>query len=230
MAENASRKYRRVIDYVEDEVGVDIPNDVKRSAIAQVDIDPGDELPINLTEIGGTAQSAANLLAILASEGGDEVRVVSPNPLDASAAEIDVDLNTQSLSELAVEQQTPVGIEDTTDTQINPDQSPDYPATVAQQDLIGTGDLTIGPVSVARAEAVLVAANSEDGNTFSVSVDWVDGSGNVIQTQSASDLALASITEDWARVVRKAPEVELTFTDTSGGTANNINAFVDVHR
>jgi len=122
-------------------------------------------------------------------------------------------------------------IHDSAGTQINPDQSPDYPdSQTVGYDLIGTGDLVIGPVSVARAEAVVISVNSTDAATFSVSVDWEDGAGNVFQAESAADIGMANVTQDWARLVRKGPQVEVTITDTSGGVANNVNAHVDVER
>lgn len=40
MPRNTKRKYRQVVDYIEDEVGVDIPRDVKKMAIQEVDVGP----------------------------------------------------------------------------------------------------------------------------------------------------------------------------------------------
>lgn len=116
MPRNSERKYRQVIDYVEDEVGVDIPRDVKKMAIEQVD-DPlaSDGLPIDIDKIGGTDQSGADLLAVLESITGsqDEIRVslrtdnlgllkTNDQPLDVSDTEVDVDLNSQSLSPITI--------------------------------------------------------------------------------------------------------------------------------
>lgn len=151
MAENTSRKFRRIIDYVEDEAGVDIPRDVKKAAIAEVDIQPGQELPINLTEIGGVTQAGANFIAVLESEGDDELRVVSPNPLDASAAEIDVDLNSQSLSEVVSR------LTDSTGAQVDP---------LARQD---TTPVT-GSTSTAGTNVALVLGDYRTDTDFFVDV------------------------------------------------------------
>lgn len=78
MPANTERKYRQIIDYIEDQVGADINRDLIRVAIDGID-DPDalDELPINLEEINGTEQTGANLTAILESvtASDDEVRV-----------------------------------------------------------------------------------------------------------------------------------------------------------
>jgi len=134
-----------------------------------------------------------------------------------------------SAGALPVEQQTPVGLEDTTGTQIDPDQAPNYPESEHQQDLT-SGDLTVGPVSVARAEAVLISATSADGNSWSASVTWKDSTGNTLQSESSTDVGLDTVTEDWAQLVRKGAQVSVTFTDESGAASNNLNAYIDVHR
>jgi hypothetical protein len=170
-------------------------------------------------------------------------------PLDVSGAEVDVDIATQTLSPLTVtddgalgiasysggalptEQQTPVGVEDSAGTQVDPALATDYPDTqVSGEDIIANGNLVIGPVPVARSSGVTIAANSTDGNTFSVSVDWVDSSGNIYQEESSTDIQLSAITQDFARLVRKAPQVRVTVTDDSGATQNNINIHVDTQR
>lgn len=169
-----------------------------------------------------------------------------PEPLDVSGAEVDVDIASQTASPLAVagtvdvsaynggtlptEQQSPVGVEDSTGTQINPDQSPEYPDNqTVGHDLDADGDLTIGPVSVARSEAVVIAITSTDGANFSASVEWTDGSGNTFQSEAATDIGIDATSEEWVRLVRKGPQVTVTVTDTSGGT-NNVNAHVDTER
>jgi len=171
-----------------------------------------------------------------------------PEPIDASGSEIDVDLNSQTLSPLTItddgnlsvatwdagtlptEQQTPVGVEDSTGAQIDPDPSPQYPETEAQQDLIGTGDLVMGPVNLSKTEALLISANSTDDANWSATVVWQDSSGNVLQTEQPADITLENVQDDYARLIRKGASAEVTFTDTSGGTANNINAYVDAHK
>jgi len=199
------------------------------------------EVDVNLT-----TQTASPLTI---TDDGSLAVASLPEPLDVSSAEVDVDLNTQTLgavtvtddgslvldaanqSTLPVEQQSPVGIEDSTGTQTDPAIATaylDYQNT--GYDLIASGDLVIGPSAVERGTAVVIAASSVDNNAFSVSVQWEDGSGNVFQSESAADIGLDNVTEDYARLVRKAPQVELTITDESGAAQNNINIHTDTER
>lgn len=89
-------------------------------------------------------------------------------------------------------------------------------------DLIGDGDLTFRE-SVHGAAHVILAAHSDDANSFSVSVRWEDQNGNLIQEETASELSMSNITDDWSRLVTKAQYIEVTLTDTSGGAQNNVN-------
>lgn len=120
---------------------------------------------------------------------------------------------------------------DATGAQIDPDEAPEYPeASTVGHDLIGAGDLTVGPLSVARSEAVVLSVNSTDANSWSVTASWQDSTGNVFQSESATDLGLDSSVDDWARLVRKGPQVSFTITDTSAATSNNVNVYADTHR
>lgn len=93
------------------------------------------------------------------------------------------------------------------------------------------GDLVLSGLSVAATQAVVISVNSVDDNALSVSVDWVDGSGNVFTTESASDIDLSGVITDDARLYRKGPNATVTITsDKSAGTQNRVNAFVDTHR
>lgn len=96
----------------------------------------------------------------------------------------------------------------------------------------GSGDLVVGPVAVHHHQSIIIAANSTDNNNWSASVDWVDEADNdTYQSESKSDIELSSVSEDWARLVRKGPYVKVTFTsEESNGTQNRIDAFVDAHR
>lgn len=121
MPENSSRKYDQVISYIEDEVGVSIPRNVKRSAIAEVE-EPiaSDGLPSNITAFGGAVQSAVdvadqidkiqNILSgqtLTVTDDGNFTIVDSSGntieePLDVSSSEVDININSQSLSPLTV--------------------------------------------------------------------------------------------------------------------------------
>ena len=115
----------RTVEYIQDIVGADVPRDLIKVALvaqdlgqldvsaAEVDINLNNQslsqVASNIEQIGGQAQSAVDVAnkidqinAALASVGNDSLRVTSPNPLDVSAAEVDVDIATQSLTPLTV--------------------------------------------------------------------------------------------------------------------------------
>lgn len=188
---------------------------------AEVDVDLNTQTlgAVTVTDDGSLVLDAANQSTL-------PVEQQSPVALeDDSGAVIDAS------NPLATEQQSPVGIEDSTGTQTDPAIATaylDYQNT--GYDLVASGDLVVGPGPVERGTAVVIAASSVDNNAFSVSVQWKDGSGNVFQSESAADIGLDNVTEDYARLVRKAPQVELTITDESGAAQNNINIHTDTER
>lgn len=118
-------------------------------------------------------------------------------------------------------------------TIVNPDEAPNYPnrQEVAHDlDPNVDGDLVI-EAGVEKSQAVLVSANSMDGVNWSASAEWIDDSDNVYQTESATDIAMSSVVDEHSRLYRKGPRVRITFTsDSSAGTTNRVNAFLDTHR
>jgi hypothetical protein len=179
----------------------------------------------DLEQIGGTAQTGVDIAARL-RDLADALQTAF-----AADDQLRVDLQNNNAGALSTEQQTPVGVEDTGGTQIDPSVATDYLDTqITGHDLVGSGDLTIGPGAVKHGTAVIIAVTSTDNNAFSVSVTWEDGSGNVFQSQSAADIGLDTTTEDYSRLVRKGPQVEITVTDESGAGQNNINIHADTER
>jgi len=107
--------------------------------------------------------------------------------------------------------------ESVTDHDLDPDADGDYVTTA----------------TVAYTQALIASVNSVDDEAVSVSVRWVESSDATEEfvTESAADLGLSGVTNDWARLVRKGPVAEVTVTSDAGaGTQNRLNAFVDSHR
>jgi len=166
------------------------------------------------------------LARALASQGQDELvsRIA-----DAAGTQLDP-LNQDALESVA-DDELRARVHDSAGAQVDPALATRYlDSQTTNYDLVGSGDLTIGPGAVERGTAVTLAATSTDNNAFSVSVEWTDGAGNTFQTESAADIGLDTITEDYARLVRKSPQVELTVTDESGAGQNNINIHADTER
>lgn len=200
-------------------------------------------VPPNQLDVDLAAQS---LSPITVTDDGNLAVASLPEPLDVSASEVDVDIATQSLSPLTVtddgslaiaaynggtlptEQQTPVGVEDGSGTQVDPAEATDFPnSSLVGQDLTG-GDATIGPVPVAKSQSLVVAINETSAGSLDVTISWQDTNGNVFQEQTPTDLALSGVTEDWARVVRKGPEALITLSNSNAATSTN--AYADTHR
>jgi len=96
----------------------------------------------------------------------------------------------------------------------------------------GSGDLVVH-VNVERLQSLVIAAHSVDSNAFSASVRWIDNEtdDNLYVSQSNTDIALDSVTDDWSRLARKGPVAEVTLTsEVSDGTQNRVNAFFGGHR
>jgi len=70
MARNFERKYRQVIDYVENQVGTDIDRDLLKVAIGAQDTSGA--LDFNVEEIAGVSQSGGDLIAALQSTTDDD--------------------------------------------------------------------------------------------------------------------------------------------------------------
>jgi hypothetical protein len=170
------------------------------------------------------------------TQANDQLRVdIETNNADVATessltSEQAREIATWTAGTLGVEQQSPVAVEDSGGTTVDPAVSTDYLDHQTSAHDLATADLTIGPGAVERGTAVTIAATSTDNNTFSVSVEWVDGSGNTYQSESATDIGLDSVTEDYARLVRKAPQVQITVTDTSGAAQNLVNVHADTER
>lgn len=251
----SERQYTRTIDYLEDLIGADVSRDVLKVALASQDIATTDQ---NIEQVGGQSQSAVDIAAAIntlaaaaASDGSEVLQTEQQTPVKLEADDDGgntAELQGEELGTALAGTETALitylsqalasvdndelisRVADSAGAQVDPALGADYPDTSQQQDLVGTGDLTIGPVPVGRTEAVVIAANSDDDNTFSISVEWQDDGGNVLQSESASDIELNSVDNEYARLVRKGQQFQATVTDESGAGQNNVNVFIDTHK
>lgn len=215
--ENADRQYTQTIDYIEDLVGADIDRDAIRVILESQDVTPLTVAQQNPVKIeGDDDEGVTNEVAAEALNDGLPASTIGVVTWIARA------LNDIGADELVSR------ITDSAGSQIDPSLATDYPDNFAEKDL-SSGDLVVGPVNVGRSQAVVVSAYSEDGANWEATVDWQSDNGDRIIRQTPSDVGLNGVTEDYSRLIRKGQQVQVTFSDTSGGT-NNINAFVDAHR
>jgi len=99
--------------------------------------------------------------------------------------------------------------------------------TVASPVDLTTGDFNSGQRNVGGAEALAGDLISDDTNTFTVEVDWLDDDNNVTRTYSPS--ALTDVTEIQFNLIVRSDRFEVRVTDTSGGAQNNVHGSVNAH-
>lgn len=88
-------------------------------------------------------------------------------------------------------------------------------------------DKTIGPISVSRVQSIILVVNETSGGSLDVSVEWLDGDDNVLQTESPADINMANVSDDWSRLVRKGSHIKFTLSDRGGATDTNV--YIDTH-
>lgn len=227
-----SRKYTTVIGYVDDFPGADVANDaisviLTEDDVGGIDVDlDGESIVVDSWSAGVLSVTDDGDFTIVDSNGN-----IIEEPLDVSDATVTVtDDGSLSINSISDNENREVGLvrlRDDSGNTVNPMSQPSHPnKQVSGHDLDADGDLSIGPLSLDGTSGIVISVNSTSGSAWSASVDWVDNNGNTYQKEQPSDIGLNSVTSDWARLVRKAPMVEVTITDESGGT-NNVNAHVD---
>jgi hypothetical protein len=210
-------KHTSNVDYLGDFPGADVERNLLRVIVEEGDITLSDEITVDSITSTPT----------ITDDGTFDINSL-PTPVTVTD---DGALDINSLPEpLTITENSALDVSAATVT-VNNQDSPDHPQSeTTGHDLIGTGDLTLGPLSVARASKLVITATSTDGNAWSASLDWVDSNGNTFLSESATDVGLSSVTDGSATLDRKGPNVTITFTDESGGSSNNVNVYADTHR
>lgn len=98
---------------------------------------------------------------------------------------------------------------------------------IVSHDLIASGDYTIGETNVSGSGDIIVKISSADTETFTVTLEWTDGSGNVLFTQSPPEGT--NVTTANLKFNVGSSHYQLTVTDDSGAAQNVINGTVNVH-
>jgi len=154
---------------------------------------------------------------------------------DSLTGNLDVDLAAQTSGALDVsgatvptEQQTPVQVEDSTGTNIDPSRATDFPENEFNGADLTASDQVVGPVTVGRSQALVVRVHEPTGGSLDVSVEWQDSNGNTLGTQSATEINLSGVTTDHTRLFRKGAQAKVTFSNNTGATS--ANGFVDTHK
>ena len=235
----SGRSHTWVIDYLEDFPGADIPRDLIRVSIEDQNLS---QVSSNIDEIGGQAQSAVDVAnkidqihGALASQGTQILRVEQQTPITLeNTSDAEIDPATVALEAALKSNHTDEFISRITDasgSEINPSTNEDQPnwldEDIFNHDLIGTGDYTVAETSIRGTSDVVIKIESRDTETFTVTVEWTDGSGNVLFTDEpteARDVTSANLKFDTS-----SDNIQLTITDTSGAAQNIIDGTINAN-
>lgn len=187
------------VDYLADGVGFDRPRDAVKFIFQEQDspvdvriLDPNENLREVATE--GTLDGAATDIATLV----DLVGALN----DTNTA-----IQVESASTLAVEQQTPIVVEDL--TYGNHD-------ALNGVDVSSGGSYTTGPWDVQAADDLNIAVTS--GSDITVEVEWLDSTSSPNVLYTTDPAALANTQDVDANLNVRSRYMRVTFTDQSGGS------------
>lgn len=138
---------------------------------------PLDLTRLDITDETVTVDEAANFTITIGAQdialdvSGATVPVQEDTPLDVSAAEVDIDITSQtgpaldvSAATVPTEQQTPIGVEDSTGTQVDPATSSDVQAVESAIGDEGTAsqeaDSALSATAIERLTALVDALES----------------------------------------------------------------------
>lgn len=210
-------------------------------------------LDIDIEEIGGQAQSAVDVAdaidqiedalqttatdelrsRLLGLDGGGTLQQVNVEAFDTALSATDFGIATyagRALNDIGQDELVS-RVTDSTGSQVDPATNDDQPNwfddDIVSYDLVGTGDYTIAETNVRGTGDVIIKVSSADAETFTVTLEWTDGSGNVLYSQSPAEAG--DVTDANLKFNVGSDNFQLTITDTSGAGQNNINGTVNFH-
>lgn len=188
--------------------------------------------PLNQDALDSVANDELRSLLLGTDTGGVGQKLIAEQ-LDTAVANTDVALLTwlsRALNTVGVDELVS-RLTDSTGAQINPATNDDQPnffdEDIVSFDLIGSGDFTVAETNVRGTSNLTFKVNSADSNTFTVTVEWTDGNGNILYTESPTDAT--SVTDTNVTLETGSDDFQLTITDNSGAAQNNINGTINAH-
>lgn len=225
MAQKDAWKYVEQTDYVADLPGADIAANVLRTVVTRIDADMDVDVEDRADrDLGRVSVSGSVLDAALASNAEDALRVeptgaldasaatvpvTSDGPLDASGATVPVESSSPldaSAATVPVEQQTPVAVESLPDADRGAWNGTTLAANAStSKNLTATG-------------ADRLRGRVQSSGSYDVAVEWLDGAGSVIFTESvASGVAGGTATD--LDLLAVGTNVNVVVTDASAAEA-----------
>lgn len=188
--------------------------------------------PLNQDALDSVSNDELRSLLLGTDTGGADQKVIAEQ-LDTEVDNTDVAILTwlaRALNDIGLDELV-TRVTDSTGNQVDPATNDDQPnyfdEDIVSHDLIGTGDYTIQETNVRGTGDIIVKVNSSDSNTFTVTLEWTDGAGTVLYSQSAAEGT--DVTDANLKFKVGSNNFQLNITDTSGAAQNNINGTVNVH-
>lgn len=100
-------------------------------------------------------------------------------------------------------------------------------AAIVGHDLVSDGDYVLPETQVLRASEATVKVETRDDATFSVSVEWMDGDGNVLFSEKPT--AATDVTRTLLGFAVANDHIRITITNTSPSAQNIIDGGINVH-
>jgi hypothetical protein len=86
-------------------------------------------------------------------------------------------------------------------------------------------DYSTGEQNISGAEELTILAKEKSGNSSTVTVEWTDGAGNVIGTETPEALKGLTSTSDFANLIVKSTHFNLK----ASGASTDYNITVNAH-
>lgn len=169
---------------------------------------------------------------VFGPDAGGTLQQVNAEAFDTALAATDIGIATyvaRALNDIGSDELVS-RITDSAGTQINPATNDDQPNyfddDINSVDLSG-GDFTIAETDVRGTGDIIIKVESSDNETFTVTLEWTDGAGNVLYTQEPAEAT--DVTDSNLKFNVASDHFQLTITDTSSAAQNIINGTVNVH-
>lgn len=147
------------------------------------------QTPVKIEDTNGNAVDPITA-AVLSSVGTDAVRVVSPQALDVSASEVDVDINSQSLSPLTVTDDGALDINSLpTPVSVNINSDNTSPTGTA----VATGaDISSGVSASVDSDSVTVYVENTGASSIDITISYSPDDGASYYPDPDGSYTLAS--------------------------------------
>lgn len=90
---------------------------------------------------------------------------------------------------------------------------------------VSTTDYTVAESNISGAEEVTVSLTESSANNASATIEWTDGNGNVVFTETPASLTDLNNSSNFENLIKKSDYVKLTVS----GLSTNVSGSIDAH-